>query len=588
MRAPEAWTIAGIRAAIRAGAVTPVEIVEETYRRLDALDDPAALIATIPIEIALAAAEALGTRDVDDLPLFGIPFVVKDNIDVAGVPTTAACASFAHTPAVSATVVERLVAAGAIPVAKANLDQFATGLDGTRSPFGVPRNALDAAFVPGGSSSGSAVVVARGVVPFALGTDTAGSGRVPASFNGLVGLKPTVGLVPTTGVVPAVAALDCVSVFAHTVDDSRVVAGIMAGADGAEPITWSTPASIAVPTDAGLESCDPGTLAAHRAAVARLAGLGHRIIEVDIEPLLAIGRLLYSRGPWLRERYEAFGAHIEAHPDTADPTVAELVLSSSVVDPAAVAAALDTLAALTPAAERVLASADALLLPVSPSMPTLRTGLADPIATSRHLGTFTNFVNLLGLCSIAVPGPHRAFGLPCGAMFIGPAGDDDALATIAASFHRPTDPLRPASPTTAGSTVELAVVGAHLAGLPLNHQLTDRGATFSRATTTSADYRLVALADSLPPNAGPARPGLIRVADGTGGRIALEVWTLTTDALGSFMTGVPAPLGIGTVRLRDGSSIAGFICEGIAAEGAVDLTEFGGWRAWFAEGCPVD
>jgi allophanate hydrolase len=589
------WTADAIRAGLRSGDLTPTEVIAQTYRRLEALDDPGATITVRPEADALAAAAALHGRSIDELPLFGVPFVVKDNIDVAGLPTTAACASYRRDPLSSATVVARLVAAGAIPVAKANLDQFATGLAGTRSPFGIPRNPVDAGFVPGGSSSGSAVVVASGVVPFALGTDTAGSGRVPASFTGLIGLKPTVGLLPTDGVVPAVAEFDCVSVFARTVADARIALQVMVGADvgplgipqpGAPP-RRSDPYTIAVATASGLVDCDAGTRESYRAARDRLTTLGHRLVEVDVGPLLAMGRLLYAPGPWLRARYEAFGAHLEAHPDAGDPTVAAIARAGRGVEPATMAAARAGLETLLPAARAVLAAADVLALPVTPTMPTLVSALADPVGTSIRLGTFTNFVNLLGSSALSVPGPARALGLPAGLMLVGPPGGEADLLDLAASFSSPGDSLRPTAAAGPGAGVDLAVVGAHLAGLALNHQLTDRGATFVRATTTSADYRLVALPDSLPPAPGPARPGLIRVAGGRGGTVAVEVWRLTTEALGSFLTGIPAPLGLGTVRLRDGSGVLGFICEGIAAEGAPDITAFGGWRAWLADGAPL-
>jgi allophanate hydrolase len=591
----DGWTVGGLRRRLLAGEVTPTEVVAEAYRRLDALDDRAAVLAVLPEAEARARAAALTRRDVEDLPLAGIPFAVKDNIDVAGLPTSAACASFRYRPDASAEAVARLERAGATCVAKTNLDQFATGLAGTRSPFGTPRNPVDAGFVPGGSSSGSAALVAAGVVPFALGTDTAGSGRVPASFTGIVGLKPTVGRVPTTGVVPAVEELDCVSVLAPDVAGAWLATEITAGVEGGSPLPDPRALDVVVPTGDGLTSCDPGTLAAHHAAVELVAALGHRVVEVDIEALLAVGRLLYAPGPWLRARQRAFGAHLAAHPETADPTVAAIVGDAvdPTVDPTAVdAAARAALDDLRPAVRAVLAAGDLVLLPVTPTMPTVVSAIADPVGTSRMLGTFTNFVNLFGLAAASVPMGERAWGLPAGAMAVGPAGRDALLAAFGAELcatagreGRVTSrlPVRTAPPP---GHVDLAVVGAHLAGLPLNHQLTTNGATFVRATTTAADYRLIALADSLPPCSGPPRPGLIRVPEGHGGRIAVELWRLPVAGLGAFTTGVPAPLAIGTTRLADGSTVLGFVCEGIAAEGAVDLTRFGGWRAWLAEGAP--
>ena len=591
------WTVGGLRRRLRSGELTPTEIVTETYRRIDALGDPAVLLAIRPEAEARARAAALRPDAVDGLALLGVPFAVKDNIDVAGLPTTAGCASFRYEPRGSATAVARLEQAGAICIGKTNLDQFATGLAGTRSPSGIPRNPVDAAFVTGGSSSGSAAIVAAGVVPFALGTDTAGSGRVPASFTGIVGLKPTFTWVPTDGVVPAVVGLDCVSVLAPDVAGARAAIEVTAAAVLGTVSPLPGPLTVVVPTAAGLGSCDEGTLAAHHTAVELLSSLGHRIVEVDIEPFLAIGRLLYAPGPWLRARYESFGAHLAAHPETADPTVAELVSGAidPTEDPARVdATALADLDALRPGAQAVLERGDVVLLPVTPRMPTLRAALADPIGTSRDLGTFTNFVNLLGLVAASVPVGVRGLGLPAGAMLVGAAGHDGVLVALAAEMLDSTQgeagrwssrlPVRSAPPT---GFVDLAVVGAHLAGLPLNHQLTTNGATFVRATTTTPDYRLIALADSLPPHPGPARPVLIRVAEGAGGPIAVEIWRLPTAGLGSFMTGVPSPLAIGTTRLADGSTVPGFVCEGIAADGAPDLTASGGWRAWLADGSPV-
>ncbi|HYF54271.1 MAG TPA: allophanate hydrolase, partial [Salinarimonas sp.] len=529
-------------------------------------------------------------------PLYGLPFAVKDNIDVAGLPTTAACPDFAHVAGASAPAVERLVAAGAILVGKTNLDQFATGLVGVRSPYPPPRNAFDPAIVPGGSSSGSAVAVARGLVAFALGTDTAGSGRVPAGLNNLVGLKPSLGLVPTRGVVPACRTLDCVSVFALTVEDAHAALAAMAGLDPADPFSRALPLGplAAVPPRVRVGVPDPASRrffgddlaeAAFDIALGDAAGLGIEAVEVDLSPFFAAAELLYA-GPWVAERYQAIRPLIEARPEALHPVTRAVIEGARAHSAADAFAGLHRLAELRRETEGLWRRVDALLVPTLPRPRTLADLAADPFAPNAELGTYTNFVNLLDLCALAVPGRFRADGFPSGVTLIAPAGRDAFLGALGSDLHaRAGVPLGAtgaphpgpvARPTRAGpGEIEIAVVGAHLSGMPLNHELTSRGGRHLRSVGTTADYRLFAL-----PGGPPRRPGLLRVADGAGRGIATEVWALSPAAFGAFVAGIPGPLGIGTLRLADGTAPKGFLVESVAVEGAEDVTAFGGWRAY--------
>jgi allophanate hydrolase len=537
-----------------------------------AFPDPAVAISLVP-EPGARAVTATGA-------LAGMPFAVKDNIDVAGAVTTAACPPFAYEAASDATVVERLRAAGAVPVAKTNLDQFATGLVGTRSPYGTPRNPVDGARIPGGSSSGSAVAVAAGLVPFALGTDTAGSGRVPAALNGIVGLKPSPGALSTRGIVPAVRSLDCPSVFAATVATAWTVFNACVGYDDADPYSRAvhsrgapdaTRARVGVVAPDAIDAlCDEPEAAAYRAATDRLHALGLSVGAVDLDAFLAAGRLLYD-GPWVAERYAAVGKFLETHCDDpgVDPTVAGIVLAARRLTAVDAYRGAYRIAELARETQGVWNEVDAIVVPTVPSFPTRAEVAADPVGVNARLGTFTSFVNLLDLCAIAVPGPARADGLPTGVCVIAPAGADALVAELGARFTG-EPPLG-----TVDSTIELAVVGAHLRGQPLEHQLTGLGATFCRAARTAPSYRLYALPDTAPP-----KPGLVRVEPGCGGAIEVETWRLEPEAFGRFVAGVPGPLCIGTVELDDGSTPKGFLCEPLAVAPATDITAFGGWRAW--------
>ncbi len=598
MPPPDFPTVAALHAAYAAG-LAPSAVLADAYRRLAAAADPGIFLALVPEPDAMAAAAALGPFDPAAKPLWGVPFAVKDNIDVAGLPTTAACPAYAYAPAETAFAVQRVLDAGAILIGKTNLDQFATGLVGVRTPYPVPRNPIDPAYVPGGSSSGSAVAVARGIVTFALGTDTAGSGRVPAGLNNIVGLKPSLGSVSARGVVPACRTLDTISVFAGTIADADAVYRVMAAYDAADP--WSRPALPALPPGGvppGLRvgvpdassrrfAGDALSAAAFDAAVADLAGIlgGGPLPPVDMTPLFDTAALLYT-GPWVAERYQAIRTLIEESPDALLPTIRRVIGGATAYSAADAFAGLYRLAALRRAAQALWRDIDVLAVPTYPRPRTVADLVADPIGPNSELGTYTNFVNLQDLCALAVPGRFRADGFPSGVTLLAPAGLDGLLAALGARLHAAACvPIGagggavPEAPVASGRAgpgeIELAVVGAHLSGMPLNRELTSRNARFLRAGSTAPDYRLYAL-----PGDPPARPGLMRVGAGEGAAIAAEVWALSPEGFGSFVAGIPAPLGIGTTRLADGTTPKGFIVEAEGIKGAQDISAFGGWRAY--------
>lgn len=539
-------------------------------------------------ESARIVARELTPNDAAEFPMAGLSFAVKDNIDIAGVPTTAAFRARADRLASgTATAVKRLIQAGAVPAGKTNLDQFATGLVGTRSPYGVCHAVGHPAFISGGSSSGSAVAVASGQVDFALGTDTAGSGRVPAAFNGIVGLKPSRGVISTTGVVPACRSLDCVSIFTRSVESARAAFRVLAAFDSADPYARrmpphrphlaAAPGVIAVP--AGALDLEAEHQKAWDAALRHASEVAEYVVEVDIEPFLEAARLLYQ-GPWLAERWNAIAPMLGEpgldHADL-DPTVRRVLSGADAIGGAATFAGFDQLARLKRATEHVWNVADALLLPVTPGHPTLAEVDADPVGANARLGTYTNFVNLLDLCAIAVPAGRRADGLPFGVQLIGPAFADELLLDLAAVWTGEAA-TRSTPPPPAGFT-RLAVVGAHLSGLPLNGQLQELGARLIRRTRTAPDYRLYRIPDTEPP-----RPGLYPIGDaeslmGATG-IPAEVWELTQQAAAALLETVPSPLGFAAVTLADGSRVLGFVAHGAVPSGAVDVTGIGGWRAY--------
>ena len=593
-----AETIDEIVAAHRAGTLTPRETVARSYARLRHYNDPALFISLRDEAEALAEAEAIAKTHAD-CPLFGVPIGVKDNIDVFGLPTTVACPAFSYQPVRDATAVARLRAAGAIVIGKTNLDQFATGLVGLRSPYGVPRNPFNPAVIPGGSSSGSAVTVAVGIVTLSLGTDTAGSGRVPAGLNNIVGLKPSLGLVSTAGVVPACRTLDCVSVFALTTDDAWTALSVLAGPDRADPYSRPRPLGglgaigknirIGVPIAAQrLFFGDLAAMEIYAKAVERFAALGAAIVETDIGPFYEAARLLYE-GPWVAERYLVARALLASSPDAIHPVTRKIIVDGSRPTAADTFAAYYELEELRRVRDVIFRSIDALLLPTAPTVYTVQQVLADPIQLNSRLGTYTNFVNLLDLCGLALPAAMRDDGVPSGITLLAQAGQDAFLASMGRVFHANTalplgalkvalPPLAAVGVAPAPDEIALAVVGAHLSGLSLNHELRNVGARLLQATSTAPDYRLFAL-----PGGEPRRPGLLRVAAGEGRAIEVETWAMSAQAFGRFVANVPPPLSIGTLKLADGRMVKGFLVEAEAVRGAPDVSSFGGWRAYLAQ-----
>jgi allophanate hydrolase len=589
------FTIKSVLAAHAAGKKL-VDTIEETYARIAAHDDPALFITLRPKTDALALSAALQASGPNDRPLFGVPFAVKDNIDVAGLPTTAACAAFTYYPERSAFVVERLERAGAIVIGKTNLDQFATGLVGVRSPYGVPRNALRADLIPGGSSSGSATAVGAGLTPFSLGTDTAGSGRVPAALNGIVGLKPTLGALSMTGVAPACRTLDTVSIFALDVADAFFAYRIAAAYDPVDPWSRVFPAPalsaapkhfrVGVPAAAQRKFFDDSRAqAAFERDVEGLAALGGTIVEFDIEPFYAVARLLYE-GPWVAERYAATLPLIANNPGALHPVTRAIIEGARKHDAVAAFEATYKLAALRRQTLAAWAAFDVMAVPTMPRAYTVAEVEDDPIALNSNLGTYTNFVNLLDLSAIATPSGMRGDGLPSSLTLIGPAGADGFLATIAAQIQAHSGvamgatglavDLPPPQPLLAPpGRIEIAVVGAHLSGLPLNRELVALGGVLLREVETIPAYRLYAL-----PGAIPAKPGLLRVAPGEGASIKAEIWGLDAKGFGTFVANIPGPLGIGTLSFTDGTSAKGFLVEAEAVRSAQELSHFGGWRAY--------
>ena len=599
--------ISTLLADYRAGRTSPVQVMEEVLGRIARAPERNAWITLLPHERVLAMARALLSRPPDALPLYGIPFAIKDNIDLAGTPTTAGCPEYAYTPSESAFVVQKLIDAGAIPVGKTNLDQFATGLVGTRSPYGACHNSFDPAYISGGSSAGSAVTVATGLVSFALGTDTAGSGRVPAAFNNLIGFKPTLGALSCRGVVPACRSLDSVSIFALTADDAQRVYGVARGFDPRDSYSIAPADPRRRADNLRLEGLRVGVPRASQLSffgdadysrlfeetVDQLAALGAAAVEIDFEPFLAAARLLYE-GPWVAERYCAVGDFLEQHPQSVHPVTRQIISGGKSPTAADAFRAQYRLMELRRAAEEAWSTVDVLVTPTAGTIYRIEDVNADPIRLNSNLGYYTNFVNLLDLAAVAVPAGFRHDGLPFGVSIVGRAGSDYDLLGLADSLQRARvgrlgaldaplpalhSPGGPDTATTRGTSgtqdeIAVAVCGAHMLGLPLNHQLTTRRAHFLTRTRTSPLYALYAL-----PGGPPYRPGLVRVAQG-GAAIEVEVWSVPQAEFGSFVNGIGPPLTIGKVELQDGSRVSGFICEAYAAQGARDITSLGGWRGY--------
>ena len=595
-------TVAAIVAAHRAGTMTPAQTVARSYHRIRDYNDPAVFISLRDEKEALADAEALTRKDTSQLPLLGVPVAIKDNIDAAGMPTTAACPAFAYSPAHDSTAVAKLRAAGAVIVGKTNLDQFATGLVGVRSPYGIPANPMRGDLIPGGSSSGSAVAVSAGLVPLALGTDTAGSGRVPAMLNNIVGLKPSLGLISTAGLVPACRTLDCISVFSLTVDDAMTALQVLAGHDSADPFSRNRLLAPMTAFPDGLRLGVPrkgqliffGDTASEQAygdALRRWTSLGATLVEFDLEPFYETARLLYE-GPWVAERYLVIRNLLASSPDSIHPVTREITAAGARLTAADTFAALYRLQGLRRIAERAFTHLDALVLPTAPTAYSTAQVLANPIELNSRLGTYTNFVNLLDLCGLALPAAMRPDDIPFGITLLAPAGHDAQLASIGRVFHADTrlpmgskglkQPALAALPVhPSGDEIAIAVVGAHLSGMALNGELQALGARLLEAASTAPDYKLYAL-DTTPP-----KPGMIRVEAGAGSSIKLELWALSAAAFGKFVAAIPPPLSIGTIRLADGRGVKGFLAEPTAVNGARDISAYGGWRAFMTEKAAV-
>lgn len=577
-------TIAALRRDYLSGARTPAGVIEGIFARIRAEG-----LAPIWISVVDQIAAVARARDVDlSLPLAGIPFAVKDNIDFEGLPTTAGCPSFARPTSRSATVVQRLLDAGAILIGKTNMDQFATGLVGTRSPYGACSNVFDVSYVSGGSSSGSAVAVASRLCAFSLGTDTAGSGRIPAAFNNLVGLKPTRGLLSTAGVVPACQSLDCVSILATSADDAGVVWNVAHGYDPLDPYsrTFSPGAGAApwlagafrfgVPEESDLRFFgDAETPGLYRQAIRRMEDAGGTRVVVDFTSFREAADLLYS-GPWVAERFAAVGQFILQGLDGVDETVGRIIKSGASHTAADAYRAAYRLEALKRDAAKQWANIDVLLLPTAGTIYKKDAVAADPVRLNSNLGYYTNFANLMDLAAIAVPAGFRSDGLPFGVSMVAPAFTDRALVALGKRFlEEPASVV--AFAESAPGCICVAVVGAHLGSQPLNHQLTGRGARLIKSCRTAPDYRLFALADTIPP-----KPGLVRERGYRGPGIELEVWAIPENHFGGFVAAVPPPLAIGSVQLDTGEWVKGFVCESIGLDGATEITRFGGWRTYLA------
>jgi allophanate hydrolase len=599
MPVPYSLTLSSLRDRLRGGQLSPVQLARDVLAAAGEGDRNHAWIYRLPEQAVLAQARRLEADPAArGLPLYGVPFAIKDNIDAAEHPTTAGCPAYSYTASTSATAVRRLMDAGAILIGKTNLDQFATGLVGTRSPYGACANAFDPGYISGGSSSGSAVAVALNLVSFALGTDTAGSGRVPAGFNNIVGLKPTRGAISAAGVVPACRSLDCVSIFACTAEDAWDVYQAARGYDAADPYSRhpgpgaSAPAGrfrCGVPASAQLDFCgdaEAARLFAHGLELIKRAG--GDIVEIDYTPFRETAALLYQ-GPWVAERLAAIKPFFDAHQSEMHPVTRAITASGADFSAVDVFEATYRLQELKRQAAAQMQNIDVLAVPTAPTIYTIAQVESDPVGLNSNLGLYTNFANLLDLAAIAVPCAMRADGLPSGITLVAPAFSEPLLCELGARVHRLSGMTLGASgyalpesgrefiDPAGDAHVTIAVVGAHLSGMPLNHQLTDRGARLLGTTHTAPHYRLYSLPGTTPP-----KPGLVRCADGAGHAIELELWRIPAREFGSFVALIPAPLGVGTLALEDKSTAQGFLCESHAVTDARDISEFGGWRKFMA------
>jgi allophanate hydrolase len=570
-------TIQSLCERYRSGETTPAQVIEEIYSRIRSEGERPIWISLAGEKQTIERAEAVDIT----LPLGGVPFAAKDNFDVLGMTTTAGCPSFAYEPDRSAAVVQKLFDAGAILIGKTNMDQFATGLVGVRSPYGACSSVYDSRYISGGSSSGSAVALAKGLCAFSLGTDTAGSGRIPAAFNNLIGLKPSRGLLSTSGVVPACRSLDCVSVFSRTARDANTVWTAAQGFDGSDPYSrrctdgadaapWASGAfRFGVPQESQLKFFgDDETPLLYRKTIEKLEALGGKPVTIDFTVFREAAELLYA-GPWVAERFAAVGEFLQMHSEGVNETVKNIILGGMKYSAADAYKSAYRMETLKQRAAEQWANMDVLLLPTAGTIYRREAVLADPVRLNSNLGFYTNFVNLMDLAAIAVPAGFRRDGLPFGVSLIGPAFSDEALLDLAGRYLGESS-----GKNTAPGCVRVAVAGAHLSGQPLNHQLTGRGARMVGTCRTSPEYRLYAL-ETVPP-----KPGLVREPGFSGWGIEVEVWSVPENKFGSFVAEIPAPLGIGSVTLEDGTSVKGFICEQAGLSSALEITRFGGWRSY--------
>ena len=591
-----------LRAAYRAKDTTPRKLIAGLLAKAAALNPEFHLFIHLLSEAEIAPyLDALETQDIDSHPLYGIPFAIKDNIDLAGIPTTAGCPAFAHTPAESATLVAHLISLGAVPIGKTNLDQFATGLNGTRSPYGKCRNSVHADFPAGGSSAGSSLAVALGVASFALGTDTAGSGRVPAALNNLVGLKGTKGLLSTAGVVPACRTLDCVTYLTATAREASELLALTARPDPRDAYSRVNPQfndasafgevpafRFGIPSALEFAGCAESPALFEQARKA-LEAAGGTAVEIDFAPFAEAARLLYE-GPWVAERYSVAGQLMETQPDAVLPVIRDVLAKAPGTTAVDAFRAQYRLQALKQVCDTVMGEVDFVLTPSIPRPVTLAELEADPIGPNSLLGYYTNFMNLLDYAAVSVPAGFMANKLPWGVTVFGRPFTDQYLLSIADRLQRISGlpvvggsafDVTPLPRQAHGDRARVVVCGAHMEGLPLNWQLLKRGGRLLERTASAPCYRLFEIEGAM------ARPGMTRVSDGNGSSIEVEVWELPSTELGSFLTAIPAPLGLGKVELADGRWETGFICDTFGLEGAREITSFGGWRRWIANSAPV-
>ncbi len=580
----------------RNGSLKPEALLQDIQIKIESYEEYNIWIHLLDENELKTYLSNLSDKSPDDLPLYGIPFAIKDNIDLAGVPTTAACSEYSYIPEKSAFAVQRLIDAGAIPIGKTNLDQFATGLVGTRSPYGAVKNAFDEDYISGGSSSGSAVAVALGQVSFSLGTDTAGSGRVPAAFNNLIGLKPTKGRVSTSGVIPACRSLDCVSLFALNPDDTSTVFNILDCYDPSDSYARANKDVIDKQSlKVGVPKNDDLAFFGNQEyedlfnkAMSTLSEQDFEIIEIDFEPFKQAANLLYQ-GPWVAERYAAIEEFIEKNADALYPVTREIIAPAKSIDAVKAFKKFYELQELKKQADKVIEQVDFIVTPTAGTNYRIDEVNADPIQTNSNLGYYTNFMNLLDYAAIAIPTGFNKAGFPFGMTLFSKAFSDNELVKTASKILKQQSMLMGATgfnwmpekhhdvDNKTQSTIDVAVCGAHLSGMTLNHQLTDKGAVLVKSTRTAASYKFYALAGG-----PPFRPGLIKVNE-NGAAIEVEVWRMPIEKFGEFMSGIPHPLGIGKAMLEDGEEVNSFICEAYAIEDAEDITHFGSWRNYMKQ-----